>query len=185
MKRTVRIELGDRSYDVRIAGGLLEALGAAAAAMENVRQAAVICDFNVKPLYESQTIQSLKAAGVSATPINFDSGEDNKNLKTFAKLMDGLFDIKPAIDRVGVVVAVGGGVTSDLAGYVAASALRGLRWLCCPTTLLADVDASVGGKTGVNLNKVGKNLIGAFHQPSGVLIDVETLRTQPAALPES
>ena len=179
MERTVRIELGDRSYDVRIVGGLLEALGAAAAAMENVHQAAVICDSNVAPLYGDRAVGSLEAAGVSAALIPFDSGEANKNLKTFAALMDSLLAIEPAIDRNTVVVAVGGGVTSDLAGYVAASALRGLRWLCCPTTLLADVDASVGGKTGVNHKTIGKNLIGAFHQPSGVLIDVETLKTQP------
>jgi len=181
MERTVRIELADRSYDVRIADGLLEAIGAAAAAMENVRQAAVICDSEVdlRYRYGTRAVRSLKAAGVSATLIRFTSGEANKNLKTFAKLMNKLLAIDPAIDRDTVVVAVGGGVTSDLAGYVAASALRGLRWLCCPTTLLADVDASVGGKTGVNHKKAGKNLIGAFHQPSGVLIDVEALKTQP------
>ncbi len=93
--------------------------------------------------------------------------------------MDELLAVSPPIDRDSLIVALGGGVTGDLAGFVAATALRGLRWLQCPTTLLADVDASVGGKTAVD-HPAGKNLIGAFHQPRGVLIDVSVLKTLDA-----
>ena len=94
-------------------------------------------------------------------------------------IFDEMFSLHPAIDRQSLIVALGGGVTGDMAGFVAATALRGLRWLQCPTSLLADVDASVGGKTAVD-HPTGKNLIGAFHQPSGVLIDVDTLKTLAA-----
>jgi len=179
MEQTIRVELGDRSYDVRVAAGLLDSLGAAASRLGDVRRAAVISDSNVGPLYGRRAVESLAAAGIAAEIFEFPAGEANKNLTSFSALIDALLGMSPAIDRDALVVAVGGGVLGDMAGYVAASTLRGLRWLQCPTSLLADVDASVGGKTGIN-HAAGKNLIGAFHQPSGVLIDVETLKTLPA-----
>jgi len=179
MEQTIRVELGSRSYDVRVGAGLLDSLGPAAGELGSVRQAAVIADSNIALSYGRQAVDSLRTAGISAVMFEYPAGEANKTLASFSDLIDSIFAIAPAIDRDLLVVACGGGVTGDVAGYVAASTLRGVRWLQCPTSLLADVDASVGGKTGIN-HASGKNLIGAFYQPSGVLIDVDTLKTLPA-----
>ena len=179
MEQTIKVELGSRSYDVRVGSGLLDSLGQAAGELGSVRQAAVVADSNIASSYGRRAAGSLEAAGIEAAMFEFPSGEANKTLASFSDLIDSLFSITPAIDRDLLVVACGGGVTGDITGYVAASTLRGVRWLQCPTSLLADVDASVGGKTGIN-HASGKNLIGAFYQPSGVLIDVETLKTLPA-----
>jgi len=178
MAQTIRVDLGERSYDVRVGSGLLESVGAAAAGLPSVRQAAVIADSNIADDYGRRIVDSLAAAQIDATLLEYPAGEANKNISVFSDLLDAVFAIAPAIDRDLLVVACGGGVTGDVAGYVAASTLRGVRWIQCPTSLLADVDASVGGKTGIN-HPSGKNLIGAFYQPSGVLIDVETLKTLP------
>jgi 3-dehydroquinate synthase len=177
-ERTIRVELGRRSYSVRVGAGMLERLGAMVAELPRASWAALIADSNVAGLYAAAAMKSLDTAGVGATLVVFPTGEEHKTLATFGRLMDSLFAITPAIDRDTVIVALGGGVTGDLAGFVAATALRGLRWLQCPTTLLADVDASVGGKTAID-HPSGKNLIGAFHQPQGVLIDVAALKTLP------
>ncbi len=176
----VTVNLGSRSYDVRIEAGLLSGLGAAVAAMPKARAAVVISDSTVAGLYGQAAIDSLRQAGLAAALAQFPAGEASKTLATYSRLFDDLFAAKPAVDRDTIIVALGGGVTGDLAGFVAATALRGLRFVQCPTTLLADVDSSVGGKTGVD-HHAGKNLIGAFHQPSAVLIDVETLATLPKA----
>jgi 3-dehydroquinate synthase len=177
-RRTVRVDLGQRSYDVRVGPGLLSELGGVAAAVGDVRQVAVISDSTVAKLYGRQACDSLASAGLQATLIDIPAGEANKTLATAGMLYDRLFAIRPAIDRNCLIVALGGGVVGDVAGFVAATALRSLRWSQCPTSLLADVDASVGGKTAVD-HPAGKNLIGAFHQPCGVLIDVQTLTTLP------
>ena len=184
MEQTIRVELGDRSYDVRVGSGLLDSLGPAAVALGSVRQAAVIVDSNIASQYGRRAVDSLSDAGINATLIEFPTGEANKTIVSFSDLLDAVFAVRPAIDRDLLIVACGGGVTGDIAGYVAASTLRGVRWIQCPTSLLADVDASVGGKTGIN-HASGKNLIGAFYQPSGVLIDVETLKTLPPEALES
>ena len=180
MDKTVVVQLGERSYDVRIGAGVLGELGRLAASANGARSAVVISDSNVAELYAAQALRLLKDANLSARAITFPAGEPSKTLATYTDMLDRLLSTTPPIDRQTVVVALGGGVTGDLAGFVAASALRGLRWLQCPTTLLAAVDASVGGKTGVD-HPAGKNLIGAFHQPAGVLIDVDTLATLPEA----
>ena len=180
-QKTINVPLGERSYDVHVAAGLLDTLGKTAAEMPNVRQVAIISDSNVAKLYGNRAIESLADAGLDANLIEFPAGEVNKTLSTTSDLYDRLFALEPAIDRDLLIVALGGGVTGDMAGFVAATTLRGVRWLQCPTTLLADVDASVGGKTGVD-HAAGKNLIGAFYQPGGVLIDVETLKTLPPAV---
>jgi len=177
-QKTVAVDLGRRSYDVRVGSGLLDELGQAVAALAGVTGAAVVTDSNVAPLYGRRAVDGIKAAGVSAAMIEFPAGEANKTLATVSRVLDELFAIAPAVDRSTVVVALGGGVAGDLAGLVAAVALRGMRFYQCPTSLLADVDASVGGKTAVD-HPAGKNLIGAFHQPAGVMIDVETLKTLP------
>jgi 3-dehydroquinate synthase len=178
--RTIRVALGRRSYDVRVGPGLLGQLGEAVAALGEVRQAVVIADAAVGDLYAAQAADALRGAGLDAPLLTFPAGEANKTLAVWGRLFDELFALAPPVDRRTVVVALGGGVTGDLAGFLAATALRGLRWVQCPTTLLADVDASVGGKTAVD-HPAGKNLIGAFHQPAGVLADVTLLRSLPAA----
>ena len=178
MERTVTVELGDRSYDVRVGSGLIDALGPAAAALPDVSSTVLVSDSNVIELYGERAAGSLRSAGLGAETITFGAGESSKTLATYSQVMDRLLSLTPPIDRSALVVALGGGVVGDLTGFVAATALRGLRWLQCPTTLLADVDASVGGKTAVD-SPAGKNLIGAFHQPSGVLIDAEALKTLP------
>lgn len=175
-QKTVAVDLGPRSYGVCVGPGLLDELGQAVAALPGVTGAAVVTDSNVGPLYGRRAVDGIRAAGVSAEMIEFPAGEANKTLATASRVLDELFAIAPAVDRSTVVVALGGGVVGDLAGLVAAVALRGMRFYQCPTSLLADVDASVGGKTAVD-HPAGKNLIGVFHQPAGVMIDVETLKT--------
>jgi 3-dehydroquinate synthase len=179
--RTVPVELCDRSYDIRIGAGLLGELGQTLAALHPSGQVVVISDSTVAALHGPAAMASLTAADRNAwlaTPMA--AGEQNKTLATASALLDELLGHEPAIDRGSVVVALGGGVPGDVAGFVAAVTLRGIAVLQVPTTLLACVDSSVGGKTGVD-HPVGKNLIGAFHQPRGVVIDVETLRTLPLA----
>ncbi|MDY6914518.1 MAG: 3-dehydroquinate synthase [Planctomycetota bacterium] len=178
MQRTVTVDLGSRSYEVRIGPGELNTLGAFAAGLDSVSNAVVVSDTQVARLYGERAIGSLGDAGMTASLLSFAAGEQHKTLATYGRLLDELLALSPPIDRDSLVVALGGGVVGDVAGFVAATALRGLRWLQCPTTLLADVDASVGGKTAVD-HPAGKNLIGAFHQPAGVLIDTETLTTLP------
>ena len=176
--RTVRVELGERSYDVLVGAGLLAGVGEVAAGVRPSR-AVVVTETTVAPLYGEAVLASLRAAGLSARRCEpFPAGEPSKTLATVSEVLDDVLSGKPPIDRKSLVVALGGGVAGDLAGFVAAIALRGVRFLQVPTSLLAMVDSSVGGKTGVD-HATGKNLIGAFHQPVGVVADVETLRTLP------
>jgi len=179
-ERTVEVDLGSRSYAVRIAPGLLAQLGSIAAEATGASRAVMITDSTVGELYGRQAAESLASAGIDLVRLHFAPGERNKTLATYENLMDGLLGLAPPIDRRTLIVALGGGVVGDVAGFVAASALRGLPVLQCPTTLLADVDSSVGGKTGID-HPAGKNLIGAFHQPRAVVIDPDTLRSLPAA----
>jgi len=176
MTQKIRVDLGDRSYAVSVGGGLLAELGTAVAALSGARRAVVVSDSNVAALYGGRTCNSLRRAGLGADLLSFPAGEAHKTLATCSNLYDSLFALRPAVDRQTVLVALGGGVTGDITGFVAATALRGLRFVQGPTTLLSAVDASVGGKTGVD-HPAGKNLIGAFHQPSAVIIDVDLLRT--------
>ena len=178
MDKTITVALGQRSYDVRVGAGVLSELGGTIAELGEVSSAIVISDATVGQLHGPRVMQLLGSAGLTLGHLSFPAGEASKTLATYGGLMDDLFALSPAIDRQSVIVALGGGVTGDIAGFVAATALRGMRWVQCPTTLLADVDASVGGKTAVD-HPTGKNLIGAFHQPKAVLIDVETLTSLP------
>jgi 3-dehydroquinate synthase len=175
MNRSIRVNLGARSYDVQIAPGMMGQLSQLTL-LPRARSAVVIADRVVAGLYGQQVLGVLKSAGLRGHLIEFPNGEANKTLATYSKIFDELFALRPAVDRDTIIVALGGGVSGDLAGFVAATALRGLRWVQVPTTLLADVDASVGGKTGVD-TAAGKNLIGAFHQPICVFVDVLALRT--------
>lgn len=180
--RKVPVELAERSYDVSIGPGLLGEVGSiiARTAGERIsKRAVVITDSTVHQLYCSAVQDSLNRADFKADCIDFPAGEEHKNIRTYEVVMNSLLSLEPPIDRRSVIVALGGGVVGDLAGFVAATALRGIDFVNVPTTLLADVDAAIGGKTGIDA-PTGKNLIGAFHQPRAVIIDPTVLKTLPA-----
>jgi 3-dehydroquinate synthase len=176
----VRVSLGRRSYPIWIGTNLLDLLGGKileilAPAGER-RKAAVVTDSRVAPLYLRRVVASLENAGYSVVGVQIPEGEQHKNLAWLALVYDRLIEAR--IDRSTPIVALGGGVVGDLAGFAAATILRGVPLVQVPTTLLAQVDASVGGKTGIN-HPSGKNLIGAFYQPRLVVADVATLATLP------
>jgi shikimate kinase / 3-dehydroquinate synthase len=168
--------MGRNGYDVRVQAGGIDSLGAMLKARGLGGPVAVVSDSNVAPLYGERVLKSLSDAGYSAEMVVFPAGEQNKTLETIAGFWQSFLSL--GMDRKSTVVALGGGVTGDLAGYAAASYLRGVAWVGVPTTLLAMADSSLGGKTGFDLPQ-GKNLIGAFHPPHLVLADPETLATLP------
>jgi 3-dehydroquinate synthase len=173
---TVNVPLGNRSYEIKIGAGLLTHLGKECASQNLGLRCAIISDDNVAPRFAEIAKQSLAKAGFDSVLITFPAGETAKSLKSVQACYDQLADHR--LERKSFIVALGGGVVGDLAGFVAATYLRGITFVQVPTTLLAQVDSSVGGKVGVNL-KAGKNLVGAFHQPRLVLCDLDTLRTLP------
>ena len=172
----VRVKLGARAYDVVIGRGLLAGL-AALVDGKAVGPLAVVSDSLVAGHPGRTVARALKAAGTATFSLIVPPGESTKTMGQAAKLLSELAEIK--VSRAGTVIALGGGVIGDLAGFVAATYLRGVAFVQVPTTLLAMVDSSVGGKTGVNLPE-GKNLAGAFHQPRLVVADLDTLATLPA-----
>ncbi|HEV3272759.1 MAG TPA: 3-dehydroquinate synthase [Candidatus Methylacidiphilales bacterium] len=177
--RTVRVDLGPRSYDVVIGRGLINHVGELMSQRGMHKTAALITDKNIDLIIKSRTWAGLYGDNWNFLTRDFcaiDSGEQSKSLEQAAKLLSEL--AKMRLPRSGAVVALGGGVIGDLAGFVAATYLRGIAFVQVPTTLLAMVDSSVGGKTGVNLPE-GKNLVGAFHQPKLVVADLDTLKTLP------
>jgi 3-dehydroquinate synthase len=174
--RTVAVELGNRSYRIEVAPDLLARLGKSCRELKLGKRCAIITDANVTDLYARKAIESLRGAGFEPTLLQIPAGEKSKNLKYVATCYDQLAAAK--LERASFVVALGGGVVGDLAGFVAATYLRGIPFVQVPTTLLAQVDSSVGGKVGVNL-KAGKNLVGAFYQPKLVLCDLDTLKSLP------
>jgi shikimate kinase/3-dehydroquinate synthase len=174
--RTVRVELGTRSYDIRLGFDILEQAGPALAEVAKARRAAVITVPGVGRRYGPRLERGLRAAGLRVRRLVVPDGERAKTLRQAHRLYDGLLDFEA--DRNTVVVALGGGVVGDLAGFVAATWMRGIPFVQVPTTLLAMADASVGGKVAVDLPR-GKNLVGAFHQPRLVWMDLATLRTLP------
>ena len=168
-----------RSYDVLIGGGLLPTLGQHAAALCKGRTVCIVSDDTVAALYEKTARQSLQDAGFTVHTYVFPHGEQSKSGENFLRLVDYLARCR--LTRADLVVALGGGVTGDLTGFAAACYLRGVAYIQVPTTLLAMVDSSVGGKTAIDLPQ-GKNLCGAFYQPSLVLCDTDTLQTLPEAI---
>ncbi len=164
------------AYDVSIQPGLLLEAGPEMKARGMSGTVALITDDNVGPIYASQVIESLEKSGFTVKAFQIRAGEDNKTFQTVNLIWD--FFLSNEMDRGSTVVALGGGVVSDLAGFAAATYLRGIRWVCLPTSLLSMADASIGGKTGADLPS-GKNLIGAFHAPSLVLTDPGVLATLP------
>ncbi len=173
----VDVRLGERSYCVRIGAGLLDALGGFFKQDHFPPVCAVITDSNVGPLYAPRAMASLAAAGFQPVRLDVPAGEPSKSLAQAGELCERM--IAAGLDRHAFVVALGGGVVGDLAGFVAAIYFRGIPYVQVPTTIVSQVDSAVGGKTGVNAAQ-GKNLIGAFHQPRLVVADVETLRSLPA-----
>lgn len=172
MKLTVN--LPNHSYDLVIENGLLKNIGSWAKELWSPQKIVIITDTNVRPLYGDQVYKSLKEAGFEPSTFVIDAGEQSKSLSVAAEIYDFLAD--EGMTRSDGIIALGGGVVGDLAGFVASTYMRGLHFLQVPTTLLAQVDSSIGGKTAVNTTKA-KNLVGTFAQPDGVLIDPDTLNT--------
>jgi 3-dehydroquinate synthase len=174
--RNVKVPLGDRSYPIFIGGAGLSGLGAECVRQKLGRRCAIISDENVAPLYARKTLGSLKAGGFEPILLTVPAGETAKSLRSVHTCYDQLAAHR--LERGSFIVALGGGVVGDLAGFVASTYLRGVAFVQVPTTLLAQVDSSVGGKVGVNL-KAGKNLVGTFYQPRFVLCDLDTLDSLP------
>lgn len=177
MQETVHVDLGERSYDVEIGPGLIGSAGERIAPLLKRKQVAVLTDETVADLHLEALRDGLATAGIEMTALALPPGESTKAWPQFERSVEWLLDQK--VERRDVVIAFGGGVIGDLAGFAAAVLRRGVRFVQIPTSLLAQVDSSVGGKTGINAPH-GKNLIGAFHQPSLVLADTEVLGTLTA-----
>ncbi|QDG75490.1 3-dehydroquinate synthase [Labrenzia sp. PHM005] len=173
---TVRVDLGTRSYDIRIGRNVLEKAGEEIAAVLPGARVAVVADENVAKLHLGTFEDSLDRAGVHCTAITVPPGEATKCFSEFERLCDEILNAR--LERNDVVVALGGGVVGDLTGFAASAVRRGMAFVQVPTSLLAQVDSSVGGKTGIN-SRHGKNLIGAFYQPALVLADTAILDTLP------
>ena len=173
---TVSVQLGNRSYAIKVAPGLLKQLGGECARLKLGDRCAIITDTNVGKFFAKPVYESLLKAGFEPVLVTVTAGEKAKSLKSVQSCYDQLAAHR--LERKSFIVALGGGVVGDLAGFVAATYLRGIPFVQIPTTLLAQVDSSVGGKTGVNL-RAGKNLVGAFYQPRLVLCDLDTLKTLP------
>ncbi len=177
MTETVHVPLGDRAYDVRIGEGLIAEAGGLVAPLLHRPRVAVLTDQNVAALHLDTLKDGLARAGIDTVALILPAGEATKNWDQLTRSVEWLLAEK--IERRDVVIALGGGVIGDLAGFAAAILRRGVRLVQIPTSLLAQVDSSVGGKTGIN-SAHGKNLIGAFHQPSLVLADILALGTLPS-----
>lgn len=170
----VNVDLGSRSYEVRIGQGLIGQAGRQIAPLLHRRKVAVITDDTVAAKHLMDLAKAFETEGITMTALTIPPGESSKGWEQFARCVEWLLEQK--IERRDVVVAFGGGVVGDLVGFASAVLRRGVRFVQIPTTLLAQVDSSVGGKTGINTPQ-GKNLIGAFHQPSLVLADIDVLAT--------
>lgn len=174
--QTVRVKLKDRPYDIAIGTRVIDSAGTFAVSRTRAKHAVVITDKNVEDPYAHRVGESLSEAGCRVQLLVVEAGEASKSIAAANVLWEKLLDL--GADRKTAVVAVGGGVVGDLAGFVAATFARGLDFVQIPTTLLAQVDSSVGGKVGINLPGA-KNMVGAFHQPRGVLADIAALDTLP------
>ncbi len=172
MTTDVRVDLGPRTYDICIGQGFAEVLGG----INRYTRALVVHDTNTGPAFEQEVGRALQLQGIDWTGVSLPAGEASKSLSEVGRLLE--VAVEAGLDRRSVVVALGGGVVGDLAGFVAAVYLRGVPFLQVPTSLLAMVDSAVGGKTGVNLPQ-GKNLVGAFYQPVRVGVNLDTLKTLP------
>ncbi len=172
----VPVALGARAYEIVIGRGLVASLGERIKALRSGARVAVVTDETVAKLHSGAVEAALKSAGIDSARIAVPAGEGSKNYATFEKVCESIIDAR--VERNDLIVALGGGVIGDLAGFAASCVRRGLDFVQVPTTLLAQVDSSVGGKTGINSRR-GKNLIGAFHQPVLVVADTALLDTLP------
>jgi 3-dehydroquinate synthase len=172
----IRVELGERSYNIFIDSNVLDGLGEALERFAFGRRIAIVSNPTVFGLYGSMVSGSLRAAGFEPVEIIVPDGEEYKNMESVGKIYEAL--LRTRLDRKSAVIALGGGVVGDMAGFAASTYMRGIDFVQVPTTLLAQVDSSVGGKTGVN-HALGKNMIGTFWQPRLVWIDIDTLATLP------
>ena len=175
--RRLSVALSSTAYDVVIGDGVIARAGAFLAPVLPQKRAVVVTDETVAPLHLAKLLDGLRETGIAAREIVVPAGESSKNLATYGQVVDQL--LAGGVERRTAVIALGGGVVGDLAGFAAATTLRGLPFVQVPTTLLAQVDSSVGGKTGINTAH-GKNLLGAFHQPKAVLADIGALATLPS-----
>ena len=173
--RTVRVNT-NTPYDILIDRGLIKITGELVGSVSNASKVCVITDSNVCAIYGEAVVNSLKSAGFDTAVFTFEAGEKNKRLETISAMYSFMADFN--MSRKDIVVALGGGVAGDMAGFAAATYMRGINFVQIPTSLLSQVDSSVGGKTGVDIAQ-GKNLVGAFHQPILVIIDPDTLKTLP------
>jgi 3-dehydroquinate synthase len=172
----VSVDLGDRSYQVRIGSGLIASAGAEIAPFLRRKRVAIVTDETVAARHLPALTAALEGQGIAVSALALPAGEGTKNWANLARCTEWLLERQ--VERKDVVLALGGGVIGDLVGFSAAILRRGVRFVQLPTTLLAQVDSSVGGKTGINTAQ-GKNLVGAFHQPSLVLADIDVLDTLP------
>ncbi|MBY5817128.1 3-dehydroquinate synthase [Rhizobium leguminosarum] len=172
--RTVHVPLGERAYDILIGPGLIARAGAEIASRLKGRKAAVVTDENVAPLYLKALVASLDEAGIAAAEVVLPAGEKTKSFEHLMTACDKVLEAR--VERNDYVIALGGGVIGDLSGFAAGIVRRGVRFVQVPTSLLSQVDSSVGGKTGIN-SRHGKNLIGVFHQPDLVLADTDVLNS--------
>ncbi len=176
MSRTVRVGLAERAYDVVVGDGLLDRAGTIIAPFFKNMRTAIVSDATVWALHGERLTAALTAAGIASDAIVVPPGEPSKSWEGLADVSDRLLELE--LDRGDIIIAFGGGVVGDLAGFAAAIYKRGIDFIQIPTTLLAQVDSSVGGKTAIDTAR-GKNLIGAFHQPRLVLADLDVLATLP------
>ncbi len=174
--QTVTVNLGERSYPIELGEGILSRVGEIMKARGINGRVGIVSNPPVAELYGDRVRESLEAAGYDTATVLIPEGEAHKNTASLGLIYDAL--VEHRFDRSATLIALGGGVIGDVTGFAAATFLRGIGYVQLPTTLLAQVDASVGGKTAVN-HEHGKNLIGAFHQPRLVVIDLDTLRTLP------
>ncbi len=177
--KKVKVPLAERSYEIQVGLGLIDRLGTACRRLKLGQRCAVIADKTVAGLYGKAAVGSLRKAGFNPVVLRVDPGEKSKSLRVVQDCYDAL--ARERLSRDAFVVALGGGVVGDLAGFVASTYLRGVGFVQVPTSLLAQVDSSVGGKVGVNL-RAGKNLVGSFYQPRLVLCDLETLHSSPTRI---
>ena len=173
----IHVDLGKHAYDIEIGAGLLPTVGAKVAALvPKAQRAVIVSDSNVAPLYGETLQRSLNEAGLPATIVTIEAGEQSKNMQVLSQVLEQIAE--SGLTRSDVLVTLGGGVVGDLGGFAAASFMRGIAFVQVPTSLLSQIDSSVGGKVAVDL-KAGKNLAGAFYQPKGVFIDTNLLSTLP------
>jgi 3-dehydroquinate synthase len=175
-RETVRVQLGARGYDILIGPGLIASAGAQIAAQLPGARVAIVTDENVAAVHLDALTSSLEASGIGAVPVVLPAGEKTKSFEALQTVVDAVLAAR--LERRDVIVALGGGVIGDLAGFASGIVRRGMQFVQMPTSLLAQVDSSVGGKTGINTAR-GKNLVGVFHQPVLVLADAGALDTLP------